>query len=129
MSDNEKTPDDEKVVRPFADFLREANRGRVHDELTTQFHEVLAAVKDTGKVGSITLTLKISKQKKTSMIEISDDVKAKVPQLDRPAQVWFLDGNGNPTRNNPEQLAFESIAPVPDAKPSIAPIAPIAKEA
>lgn len=126
MSDNENTADDERVVRPFADFLREANRGRVHDELTEQFHAVLAAVKDTGKAGTLTLTLKVSKQKKTAMLEISDDVKAKIPQLDRPAQVWFLDSNGNVTRNNPEQLSFESIKPVPDAKPSITPVVPVA---
>lgn len=105
--------DDEATIRPFADFLREHNRGRTHDELSEKLREVVAAVTDTGKAGALTLVLKVTQQKKTLMLEISDDVKTRVPQHSRPASLWFIDKDGNVTRDNPDQLQFASMQAVP----------------
>ncbi|WP_280476059.1 hypothetical protein [Nocardia farcinica] len=113
MSDT--TSDDEHAdyARPFADFLAELRKGSVHDELTEKFHELIAAVMETRKPGTITLTIKASVHKGTDMLAINDAVAVKVPRLDRPQSLWFTDAAGNPCRNDPSQLAFEGIRAVP----------------
>lgn len=108
------TTDPDKTIRPFAAFLRELQKGRVHEELSTQLHDLVAAVQDTGKSGTLTLTLKVEKQKNTDMLLIGDDVKTKLPQFDRASSLWFVDGDGNVSRDNPDQLEFGGINAVPD---------------
>ncbi|OZC62329.1 hypothetical protein CH304_00380 [Rhodococcus sp. 15-649-1-2] len=106
--------DDDRTIKPFAKFLRELQKGRVHEELSTQLHDLVAAVQDTGKAGTLTLTLKVEKQKNTDMLLIGDDVKTKIPKLDRASSLWFVDGDGNVSRDNPDQLKFDGINVVPD---------------
>lgn len=36
-----------------------------------------------------------------------------MPEYDRPSGVFYADENGNLTRDNPDQLAFESLREVP----------------
>ncbi|SLJ40881.1 Uncharacterised protein [Mycobacteroides abscessus subsp. abscessus] len=102
-------PEDEDRVRPFADFLRELQKGRVHDELSDALKDVVAAVRATGKAGSLTLKLSVSEQANTSMLVIKDDVTVKAPQADRQVSLWFVDRQGNVTRTDPAQLQFESM--------------------
>lgn len=113
-----ESDEDEKVVRPFAAFLQELNKGRVHEELSQGLHDLLAAVKATGKKGSLTLTLVVSQEKKTPMLIIDDDVTPKLPKPDRTRSLWFVDKDGNPTRSDPNQLDFNSIQAVPTPVPA-----------
>jgi len=109
------TPD-EQVVRPFADFLLEIEAGRPHAELGEALHDVVEAVRGTGKPGSVTLTVSIQPLKDAvDVLKVSTAVKAKVPEMPRPATVWFPDRAGNLRRDNPNQLAFDSIREVPAA--------------
>ncbi|MBF6459831.1 hypothetical protein IU433_12365 [Nocardia puris] len=97
-------------MRPFVDFLVELRRGRVAVELTEALHELIAQVKDTGKPGSLSLVIKVSKQKKTEgMLVIDDNVITKMPPRDRDSSLWFVDHDGNPTRQDPNQLEFQGI--------------------
>ncbi|MDF3280856.1 hypothetical protein [Gordonia sp. N1V] len=100
MSDN--------TIRPFADFLRELQKGEIHQELSEQLHALIGRVAEVGKAGSLTLTLKV-KRDRSGMIQIDDDVKAKLPQWERPSSMWFVDKNGNPTKRDPQQLEFKGI--------------------
>ncbi|TDZ94758.1 hypothetical protein [Mycobacteroides salmoniphilum] len=112
-------PEDEDRVRPFADFLRELQKGRVHDELSEGLREVVAAVRATGKAGSLTLKLSVSEQANTSMLVIKDDVNVKAPQADRQVSLWFVDREGNVTRTDPAQLQFESMKSVAESTTNI----------
>lgn len=116
MSD---TPNDEAVVRPFGDFLAELRRGAVADELSEALHELLAAVQDTQKPGSISLTIKVGIQKNTTAVSIADVVAKKIPARPRPESLWFVDHNGNPTRRDPSQLEFEGMRIVPTTPTAI----------
>lgn len=101
----------EKHAKPFADFL--AQQGRAHEELTEGLHEVIAAVKDTGKAGSVTLVIKVDPDKKASGIfRISDQVTIKTPQHDRGTRIYFADKAGNLTRSNPDQPELEGLRDV-----------------
>jgi hypothetical protein len=89
--------------------------GRTHDELSQQLHELVAAVRDTGKKGSLTLTVTVARVKGATenTLTVTDDVKSKVPVHDRKVSVFFADADGNLTRNDPNQLTFEPLREVP----------------
>jgi hypothetical protein len=114
------TPDDDAVIRPFADALLELSGGRTHDELSAQLHELIARVRDTGKKGSLTLTVTVSRMKNAAenTLTVTDDVKAKLPAHDRNVSVFYADANGNLTRRDPNQLEFDSLREVP-APPTV----------
>lgn len=108
-------PDDDVVIRPFADVIREINAGRTHNELSEQLHELVARVRDTGKKGTLTLTISVARMKNASdkTLTVADDVRVKLPAHDRSVGVFFADADGNLTRTDPDQLAFESLREVP----------------
>lgn len=96
---------EQPAVRPFADFLREHGRGRTHDELGEALHTLVGRVKDTGKKGSITLTVTVEPMKKDDrMVVVGDRIKIALPEHDRPAGVWFVGHDGNLVRNVFEPL-------------------------
>lgn len=103
----------------LSNFLRELQKGRVHDELSDGLKEVVAAVRATGKAGSLTLKLSVSEQANTSMLVIKDDVTVKAPQADRQVSLWFVDREGNVTRTDPAQLQFESMKAVAESTTNI----------
>jgi len=105
---------DPLVIRPFADWLTEQAKGRTHAELGEGLHDLIARVQDTGRKGTITLTVTVEPMKKdASLLVVSDEIKIKLPEYDRPSGVFYADKNGNLTRDNPDQLAFESLREVP----------------
>lgn len=121
MSDNTtdtEQEDEGAQIRPFADFLVELRRGKVHAELGEALHNLIAAVEDTGKPGQFALVIKVSKQKKTGMLCIDDGVSTKLPARERDSSLWYVDDHGNPTRRDPTQLEFEGIRVIqPTPKP------------
>lgn len=116
------TSDGEIVVRPFADFLREVGKGSVHDEMSEKLNDLVTAVEETGKGGSITLTLHVKPMEKGNVnaLLVSDAITVKKPTTPRKASVFFPDA-GNLVRNDPNQMTFEGLRDVsgerePDAR-------------
>lgn len=106
--------DEQPRIRPFADFLQEHGRGRTHDELGDALHTLIARVKDTGKSGSVSLTVRVEPMKKDDrMVVVSDKISIKLPEHDRPSAAWFIGADGNLQRDDPHQLSFESLREVP----------------
>jgi hypothetical protein len=116
MSTTEPDPDDDIVVRPFADWLREQAKGATHEELGDGLHDLIARVRDTGKAGSLQLTISVKLLEKANPdgpLLIADEIKLRLPEHDRPTSIFYTDSDGNPVRNDPQQLAFESLREVP----------------
>lgn len=104
----------DRRVRPFADFLLEQRRGLLHHELSEGLNELLEAVLEHGKNGSLTLTVTVKPAGAGDMtVFVTDDVKVKKPEGDRPASLFFVDDDRNLTRENPRQMSFESLREVP----------------
>lgn len=99
------TPDDGQHVRPFGEFLQQQRRGALHGELSEALHELLAAVKDTGKAGALTIQIKVKPAAKgnAEQVLISDLVKTTKPAVERPESIFFLDDAGNLSRSDPRQ--------------------------
>jgi hypothetical protein len=99
------TPDEARATRPFADVLRELDKGRVHAELSDRLQEVLAAVMDVRAKGAIQLTITVTPSKAAEMVEVSAQVTAKKPRASR-TSMFFVDAEHNLRRDNPHQPAL-----------------------
>ena len=102
----EKVP--EQFPNIFLDTLRELRGGMTLEELSAQLQSLVAAVQDTGKKGALvfTLNLKPASAGSTAQLIVSDDIKAKVPILDRGSDVFFAVKGGRLTRDNPNQRSL-----------------------
>lgn len=111
------TPEDENVAKPFAQVVREigAERGvgkSLHDDLTAEYHDLLAAVVEHQKPGTLTLTIKVDVDTKmsTKFLKITDVVTVKAPKAPRQATGMFY----NPTTGQ-QQREHPNMNPLLDA--------------
>ncbi len=109
-------PPDDDAPRDFGSFLLELARGKTHDELSQALHDVVAKVIDTGKKGSLTLTLSIGLLDKdpANGMQITDEIKVKLPEHDRPSSMFYPDRKGNLSRRDPRQMSFEDLHVLPE---------------
>lgn len=113
---NTATPaeSDEQVVRPFASFLREQSGGQLHDELSSKLHELIEAIRETGKAGSISLKIDIKPIAGTDgrTLTVTDTVAAKLPKTERPKSIFFATDDGNLSRTDPRQPVITGLREV-----------------
>ncbi len=107
--------------KPFAAFLQEQRRGGLHGELTDRLAEVVQAVQEHGKPGSLTLKLSIKPNGDGTTMTVSDDISCKTPEPERGAAIFFADDDGNLLRHDPRQLEIPvREVPKPEAEPKAA---------
>lgn len=92
--------------RPFIDTFREIEAGGLLDELTDVQHELIDAIRLTGKGGELTIKLAYKPDGQGQMT-IKADVKSKEPALSRGTSLFFLTPEGNLTRRDPRQQEME----------------------
>lgn len=98
--------DEERRIRPFADFLQEISNGQSHTELSDSLNELVQAVALIGKGGTLTYVIKVSPAGRNAeaTVMITDEIKLKAPEGERPDSVFFVDKDGNLSRHNPAQI-------------------------
>lgn len=116
---------DEGRVRPFADFLAEHNNGAGHREAGEKLKELVQAVLDTGKKGSLTLKVGVVAMDDTTLVT-TVEVTSTLPKVAAKGAVFYADAEGNLTRTDPSQLTFDSLkeVPAPTAEIKDVPAAP-----
>lgn len=94
---------------PFSQHLVYLNKGTLNDELTEVMGDVVKAVRETGKQGTITLQLKVSMLNKRDedVVKITPSVKHQVPELDRAETIMWSTADGDLLRNDPDQQDVE----------------------
>ena len=98
-------------MRLITDILREIRRGRAVDQATRLLADVVRAVDETGKPGSVTITLTVKPEKGGgSQKTILAAIKAKKPEGDIPEAVFFSDPEGDLHRSDPTQQEMFSEA-------------------
>lgn len=99
---------EEPVVRPFAEFLVQQANGRTHTELSEALHQVVAAVKETGKAGKVQLTVDVKPMSKSDdrALIVTATCAIKTPRVDAPTSVFFIDAEGNLSRTDPRQMTL-----------------------
>lgn len=95
-------------VRPFIDTLRDQRGGACHDELSVKLNDLVAAVRETGKTGELILKLKVAPagSGKVMVVEVSDEIIVKLPQLPKPSTLFFPTEDNNLQRTDPRQKSF-----------------------
>lgn len=106
-------------IRPFADFLRDQSQGRTHDELSEALWDLCARVRDTGKKGTLTLTVTVETMKGDEhVLVVSDEIRLRLPEFPRKPSIFYTTGDGNLSRTDPNQLSFDSLREVPAETPA-----------
>ena len=109
------TPEPDFEIRPFATWLIEQSGGKTHEELSAALYDLVARVRDTGKKGSVSLTVNVAPLKgDIDVLVVADEIKLRLPEHDRKASLFYPDRDGNLTRRDPNQLSFDSLREVPE---------------
>lgn len=95
-----KTKSEETPTIP--DTLSAIRKGGLVAEVQDLIPQVVQAVRDTGKVGEITVKLKF-KRADADVVVISDDVTHKKPRREVPASLFFADDKNQLHRSDPRQ--------------------------
>jgi hypothetical protein len=112
VSSNERPTDPAE----FAAFLVSHLGGRAHEQISDEMHDLLAAVDEHGRKGSLTITVTVEPPKGSvdgGPVAIAIESALKAPKAVAPPAIYFVDHDGNPTRNDPRQMAFDvrDVAP------------------
>lgn len=108
------------MKKAFSVFLQDLRDGRAHSELSAHLGELLAAVKETGKGGSISLSIKVKPASRGSEIDkvtITDDIKLDLPKPERGSDFYWLTDDNELSRNHPRQGSLE-LREAPTAQPT-----------
>lgn len=94
---------------PFNQQLVYLNKGTLNEELTEVLAEVVKAVRETGKAGSLTLTLKVAMFSKANedVVKISPVVASKVPESKRAETIMYSTADGDLLRDDPSTVRTE----------------------
>lgn len=89
---------------PFAAILQQMDKGRVHDLLTEELRDLVAAVSDVHKAGTLTLKIKVGPMKDDpEILVVTGETVLKAPKRPAHPSIFFADDNFNLTRDNPHQ--------------------------
>lgn len=101
MSTTDNT-EERKQTRPFAAWLQNVRNGELHHELSEKLAELATACIETGKVGTLTLAIKLRPNGDITLMA-EDTVKVSAPEHDRATTLFFSDEEGNLQRTDPRQ--------------------------
>jgi hypothetical protein len=108
--------EDSPHVKELAVVLVEHLNGRTNEELSLELHQLIEAVTAHGKKGSLVVSIVVEPTSAVdgSPISIAFDSTLKAPKAAAPKALFFVDGDGNPVREDPRQLGLDfRIAPTP----------------
>jgi len=91
-------------MRLITDILREYRNGRAADLASRKLAELVQAVDETGKGGSLTITIKVKPENGGgSQKTLACEVKAKMPEAALAEAIFFSDDEGALHRSDPTQ--------------------------
>jgi len=100
-------------IKPITDTLRLLEEGRFSDRASEQLAALVKGVDETGKAGTLTITLKLKKS--AGAVAIAADVKTKVPEPKADDTLLWPTVEGNLQMTNPNQRTLDLRA-VPEVK-------------
>lgn len=87
--------------------------GAAAEELSAALTECVDRANDTGKVATLTLILKIKPEGRGGQYLLHDEVKTKLPALDKGGTLLFGTPDGNLQRQDPRQAGLD-LKRIPD---------------
>lgn len=95
-----------KKHRPdlFVHTLNNLRNGSAAEQLSEKLHACIVAAKETGKIATLKVELKIKPDGPDGKIMfLSEVATAKIPELDKAVTLMFATDNGELTRQDPNQ--------------------------
>lgn len=87
----------------YARTLSQLNLGYTTEELSAQLQQCVDRTQETGKQAKLIFTMTIKPAGRDGQIEITESIKATLPELARGKSLFFTTPEGNLTRDNPRQ--------------------------
>ncbi|MEM8558794.1 MAG: hypothetical protein AAGG50_13325 [Bacteroidota bacterium] len=75
--------------------LRHLSAGTFPDDFAEDLAELITAVQDTGKSGTLTLVLKVEQKGRYDQIEVTPDIKLKRPRHTLPSSLFYTTDGGD----------------------------------
>lgn len=99
--------------RPFIDLLREHRGGQTHQALTDKLNELVAAVVQEQRGGTLNLKLTLKPRSKGDGIDVYADVTSAPPKEAAGMAIFFPTPEGNLVRQDPRQqtMSLEEVPP------------------
>lgn len=110
-------------MNPYQHTLQEIENGSLVADLDDKLSELIGKVKERGKAGSITVSLKIKPlDTDAESVSVVASVKVAEPTKAERASIFFTTEENSLVRNNPRQQEMK-LEPVPKKKETPAPVA------
>lgn len=105
-------------MHAFLKFLGEHRNGVTLDLLGEGLQQLVAAVSDEQKAGSLVLTISVKPLGKGDGLEVAAKVDVKAPKTAPGVSIFFATPNNDLTRSDPRQIAMElrEVAPSSPAR-------------
>ncbi len=89
----------------FSETIIQINNGATVAEMNDALQKVVAAVRATGKSGTVTLTVKVSPAAKNAVdvLMVEAQVKARLPEPERGMTIFYATEENRLVRNDPKQ--------------------------
>lgn len=87
----------------FLHVLQHHNDGEALAELADAMRECITAVQTVGKPARLQISVTFAPAARAAYAVSIGEPKVKLPPVDRPASLWFGDGDGNLHREDPRQ--------------------------
>lgn len=98
--------------KPFNDTITSLRYGTLHDDLTDALNKLTDDVTRTGKVGALTLSIKLKPTNNSGQIEVIDDIKVTTPKETKGTTIMFATPDNNLQREDPRQQSIEGLRSV-----------------
>lgn len=95
------------MIRHFHDLICDLDEGKVEGQLTNEMHELVRAVGETGKSGTVTLTITVKKS--GQMMAVSSAVKTKLPKPALEITAFYSDEDGALRKDDPRQPPLRDL--------------------
>ncbi|RLJ20089.1 hypothetical protein DJ031_06755 [bacterium endosymbiont of Escarpia laminata] len=101
----------------FTHVVNNLRYGAAQADLSEALNDCVNRSRETGKQSTLTLTIKIKPNGSTGQYHLSEEVKTKLPNLDKGETIMFGTPEGNLQREDPAQSDLDLQA-VPDDRPT-----------
>ena len=95
-------------MQSFIDILSQIRGGAALSDAARDLQELVQAVRDTGKSGKLSFSITVEPDKADEgVVTLLPDITLKLPKKPRAKGIFYMDKNGNLTREDPRQIEMK----------------------
>jgi len=96
------------MAQNLMDILQQIRGGTALHEAGVALQELVQSVRDTGKPGKLTFSIMVEPDKvDETVVTLQPDISVKLPRRPKAKGIFFVDGHGRLTRDDPRQIELE----------------------